>query len=419
MNTTESFGVSADAFTRGKRLLKTIVKKMPRINKWQRKFLSEIFLLCLGLNGRFNFLQMGREGNYHEQTYRNQFSKPFDFMQMNKEMIKTVGSGEYILAFDPTYIKKSGKQTPGVGYFYSGCSAQYERGLELGGLAAIDVKQRTAYHLEAVQSPSKDGVKGQQGSLVDHYAGVIIEKAERAESISQILAVDGYFAKKNFINPVCEQTNLTIVSLLRRDADLRYLYSGPARKGRGRPKQYDGKVDVGNIDKRRIRLEYSDDELNIYGACLNSKSLKRNIKVAYTEFKNNDGKVVTTKMFFSTDLQMSVVDIVRYYRLRFQIEFLYRDAKQYTGLEHCQARCSQKLHFHFNTSLTSVSLGKILLRQNCKRDEPISLSIANIKTELSNRNMVYRIFSMYGLNPYLIKNNSKYRRLLNFGKRAA
>lgn len=114
-------------------------------------------MLCLGLSGGFNFLQMDREGRYHEQTYRNQFSKSFDFMHLNKELVRTTGSGHYILAFDPTFIKKSGKQTPGIGYFYSGCSDQYERGLELGGLAAIDVKQRTAYHLEAVSSKSIKG----------------------------------------------------------------------------------------------------------------------------------------------------------------------------------------------------------------------------------------------------------------------
>jgi hypothetical protein len=45
-----------------------------------------------------------------------------------------------------------------------------------------------------------------------------------------------------------------------------------------------------------------------------------------------------------------------YYRPRFQIEFLIRDAKQYSGLEHGQARDKNKLHFHFNLSLTNVNI---------------------------------------------------------------
>ena len=34
-----------------------------------------------------------------------------------------------------------------------------------------------------------------------------------------------------------------------------------------------------------------------------------------------------------------------------KMEFLFRDAKQFTGLQHCQARSESKLNFHFNASL--------------------------------------------------------------------
>ena len=40
----------------------------------------------------------------------------------------------------------------------------------------------------------------------------------------------------------------------------------------------------------------------------------------------------------STDLKQKPTEILTFYQLRFQIEFLFRDAKQFTGLTHCQAR---------------------------------------------------------------------------------
>lgn len=126
------------------------------------------------------------------------------------------------------------------------------------------------------------------------------------------------------------------------------------------------------------------------------------------------GRVFSPKLY-STDLALSAEQIVKCYRARFQIELLSRDAKQPTGLEHSQARDSRRLYFHFNTSLTSVSIGKALLKIGSPRDRSISLSIADIKTEIRNRNMIHRIFSMYGLSPYLIKNNPGYRELLDFG----
>ena len=90
-----------------------------------------------------------------------------------------------------------------------------------------------------------------------------------------------------------------------------------------------------------------------------AKALGRKIKLALVDyFQEDNPKVTSTKLYFSTDLNLSAWYIVKYYKLRFQIEFIYRDANQFTGLEHCQARSEQKLYFHMNTALTTVSIEK-------------------------------------------------------------
>jgi hypothetical protein len=53
---------------------------------------------------------------------------------------------------------------------------------------------------------------------------------------------------------------------------------------------------------------------------------------------------------------MSAAEVLESYGARFQLAFLFRDAKQHTGLDHCQARDPEKLHFHWNVALTSVNL---------------------------------------------------------------
>jgi len=418
---------TTDAFTRGQNLISAILQKMLRIDKWQKEFISKIFLLSLSIGGRFNFQQMGREGEYNEQTYRNNFEKEFDFMEFNKRLIQEYCSEELIIAFDPSYIKKSGKATPGLGYFYSGVASMYKKGLEIGGIAAIDIKQNTGYHLEAVQTPSaKREDVGEGYSLVDHYADVIISRAAELTKISNTLVVDGYFPKRNFVIPIIEKTDFRIISRFRDDADLKYLYKGGKQKGRGRPRKFSGKVNTKKIDKRIFKKEYENTDVKIYSAIVYSVSLKIQVKVAYVEFKDKHGKIITYKMFFSTDTQMEGRIIFRYYKARYQIEFIYRDAKQYTGLEHSQARSENKLHFHFNVSLTSVSIGKIIQREGIDKAQRISYSLSDIKTELRNRNMIFTFFSMYGFDQTLKKItdvNSKehkiYRDLLNFGKIAA
>ena len=419
--------ITQDAFTRGNNLIETILQKMSGLKKWRRDFIMHTFMLSLSIHGRFNFLQMYRQGKFHEQTYRNNFETKFDFLTFNRELVNRVSSGEVVIAFDPSYISKSGKQTPGVGYFYSGVASRYKRGLEIGGIAAIDVKQNTAYHLEAIQTPSakKDNVN-EDYTLVDHYADLIIQKAPELLNISQILVVDGYFSKYKFVEAIDTHTAFTVVSRLRDDANLRYLNKKTKNKGRGRPKKYDGKIDTTNIDRRKFAKVHHDEEHIVYEAVVHSMSLKRRIKVAYVEFLDDNQNVALCKMFFSTDLQMPAMDIVRYYKSRFQIEYLYRDAKQFTGLQHSQARSKNKLHFHFNTSLTAVSLAKAIQRMDANKDEILRTSIYDVTTELSNRNWIIRIFSMYGFDHNLIKITPdnfeayhKYRKLLNFGKIAA
>ena len=55
----------------------------------------------------------------------------------------------------------------------------------------------------------------------------------------------------------------------------------------------------------------------------------------------------------STDTDQHAEEVTRNYRLRYQIELVIRDAKQHTGLTHCQARSQEKLDFHLNMSLTT------------------------------------------------------------------
>ena len=101
--------------------------------------------LFLSINSRLNFLQFGRYGKYGEQRYWQQFEKHFDFLNFNKEITITHGSGKYIIAFDPSYINKSGKKTPGLDKFWPGVAGQAKLGLEIGGIAAVDIENKTAF----------------------------------------------------------------------------------------------------------------------------------------------------------------------------------------------------------------------------------------------------------------------------------
>lgn len=392
--------------------VKNILNKMKGVNKWRYDFILEVFGLILSIKGRMNFLQFERFGNHGEQHYRNQFENRFDFMGFNKELIREHASRHLTIAFDPSYINKSGKSTPGVGWYWSGCAGKSKWGLEIGGIAAIDIDNHTAFHLEAVQTPNEL----KSTTLLDYYASVLVERKQSLLSISKCLVADAYFSKQPFVSKLCEH-GFQVVSRLRDDAYLQYLYTGEAKSTRGRPQLYDGKVDYKNLNTEYFETVEENEVCKIYKAIVHSKSLKRsiNLVIVYTLKK---GKW-SHKLYFCTDLELPAELLLEYYQTRFQIEFIYRDAKQFTGLNDCQARSENKLHFHFNAALTSINLAKVSHWIQGSKQERKPFSMSSVKTMYHNELLLNRFFSVFGISPNKQKNKTKIRKILQYGTIAA
>jgi hypothetical protein len=371
-------------------LITNVLDKLSNINQWRREFLIETFILFMSIRGRINFLQLARYGKRKEQRYRQQFEKPFDFLAFNKELTLTHGSGRYAIAFDPSYVSKSGKETPGVGWYWSGVANQAKWGLEIGGIAAIDIDNHTAFHLEAIQTLNTD-----DQNLSDWYAGVISERTETLTSISKYLVADAWFSKKPFTDQITD-SGMHLVSRLRDDADLKYLNTEPPTGKRGRPSKYSGKVNNDDIDKEYFRFIYSDEQETVYAAVVYSKALKRNILLVHVTYLKECGKEAR-KLYFSTDLSMDPNDVLLYYHSRYQIEFLYRDGKQHTGLNDSQARSENKLNFHFNASLTSINIAKAIHWLSIPKERRGAFSMADIKTMNHNILMLNRFFDVFGI----------------------
>lgn len=385
---------------------------MKNVNGNRNNFMMHIFSLFLSIKGRLNFLQFERFGKYDEQTFRNQFEKDFNFMELNKILIKENCSSNLAIAFDPSFIPKSGKKTPGTAHFWSGCAGKTKWGIEIAGLAAIDCENHSAFHLEAVQTLNIN----ESQTLVQHYLKIILERKNELQEVSKTILVDAYFSKFTFINPLINE-GFTVVSRLRDDADLRYVFEGEQKKGRGRPKKHDGKIDFKNLDLEKIKIVSTEESEQVFTGIVFSKSLKMNINLVIVKTKRKEKW--THKLYFSTNLEHGWKEILNLYKSRFQIEFLYRDAKQFAGLNNCEARSENKLKFHFNASLTTINLAKIAHWLSIPKKERGAFSMADVKTMYHNDLLIDRIISKFGINPNTKKNKLKLQQLYCFGKIAA
>lgn len=403
-----------NAFNKIGFLVKTSLQKINGLTKPHIKFMNAIFELWLILPVRYTMLNLSRFGCYSDKSIRLHFEQHFDFAAFNMNVIEKSCGKHLVAAFDPSYIPKSGKTTPGLGRYWSGKDQCALKGLEIGCLAIIDVDANTAMPLEIVQTPSKEILQKENKNLVAFYVSIIENQMSKLKSKVKYLAIDGYFMKKDFINSMLELL-LDVITKARPDANLRYPAIGPKKKGRGRPKLYGDKVDCKNIDKRRIKKFDEDEDAIYYSGIVYSITLKRLIRIVYLMIKESNRH----EIFLSTDINLEPSLILQYYRLRFQIEFLIRDAKQHAGLEECQARSENKLHFHFNMAYSTIGVAKAATWLSIPKEERESFSMRNLKLLYYNKFLTERIFSNLGIDISCKKIKRLYRECLEIGNLAA
>jgi hypothetical protein len=387
------------------------------LNKSRKKFIKNVFISFLSIKGRINFLQLERFGEYSECTYRSQFEEKFDFFEFNKHLVNQF-TDQVIIGFDPSYLSKSGQKTHGVGYYWSGVAGKSKWGLEVAGFAAIDPVLNTAFHLDAYQTPAKADLESLGMTLLVYYASLITKNAAEFKKLSQYIVADAYFSKLPFLEAV-SQAKLFFISRLRSDSDLKYLYNGPLTGKRGAPKKFDGKIDFKNLSMDHIKLDYQDPEMKVYGGIVYSVAFKKKIKIAVVHYLNlKRDKIKSTKIYFSSNLKQDSIELLTYYKARFQIEFLFRDGKQFVGVNTCEARSENKINFHVNSSLTVVNLAKAHWFSD-KNNHKKPFSMSDYKTHFNNELMIKTIISKFGINPNKPKNKMIIRKLLNYGKIAA
>jgi hypothetical protein len=393
------------------RLLQSVLPGLRQTKQPQRTFLAHLFGLLLMLPGHATFRNLSRYSSYDERTFSRWYAREFDFVSLNKAAITRVipPEQEQALVIDASFVPKSGKQTYGLDRFWNGSHGRSEKGLEISALAWLDITANCAYALSVEQTPPTSTATGPKSTRIDVYLDQLT-RVVSAHDLSTIRYVitDGYYSKQKFLRGV-RALGRHQIGKLRLDANLRYLYHGAKRLGPGRPKIYDGKVNWDDLT-RFEQIETADNHMVLYHQVLNHVQFQWNLRVVLVVDTKHNRRAV----LFSTDVDLDALTLYRYYKARFQIEFLFRDAKQFTGLCDCQARSHAKLDFHFNASLTAVTLAKLEARQQ-NGGVGSSFSMASLKRRAFNQHLIDRICDQFAKGHSLEKSSSAYEDLCNYG----
>lgn len=373
--------------------LRTIFGRFSEMNKSRCDFFIELFETIPCVRGRMNFTNIARYSKYDESTFRRNYSKFFDWVKFNYYFLQIAiwGLGEetkeIIGAIDCSFVSKSGKHTSNLDKFWSGVSNRAKKGLEISLVCLIDVSNRQRWSFDVRQTPaglsSKEGVDGNY-TRTDFYIDQLQDCFAQLSRVTYYTG-DGFYAKEKVINAF-NIHNKHLISKLRCDANLNYLLDRDKNPDAHGNKKYDEKVNWKALNLDNWTLIGADEKyayLRLYTQILYSPKFKCKLKVVFVW----NTKTNTYVLLFSTDLMQDARQIIKYYQLRFQIEFIFRDAKQFMGLTHCQARDEDKMDFHFNMCFTALNLYQHQLIQ-----ENSSMSMNSLVRKAYNSKLIKILF---------------------------
>ena len=335
----------------------------PYLSNTTMRQMKQIIFAVLCIPDRVTMLNIARwaerGGSY--RTIQRWYHTPLDWAAMLWAIIQMHlldPNGEYLLAGDEVVISKAGQTTHGRGRFYSSLAQRPINSVSFLAVSLIDVQARRSYPLQVEQREPPGPVEKSVAALPKRQRGRPKGSRNHVKPVPKLtpdltllqgmisairvriapltpkhIVLDGHFGNYPATYAVRE-TDLHIISKFRHDAALYLPYLGP-KPPRGPSPRYGQKLNYNQLPVETLchSVIAGDYRVATYQIIAFHKSFSdalNAVVVVKTHLKTGKRAHV---VLFSTDLDLTADQIVDYYSLRFQIEFNFRDAKQYWGLD--------------------------------------------------------------------------------------
>lgn len=378
----------------------------PYLSTTTQRQLRHLVAAMLCMTGRVTTLGLSRwtERGGSVRTLQRWMHTPIDWGAVLWAVVCTHlldGGREYILAGDEVVVSKADKKTHGLGRFYSSLAQRPIPSVAFLAVSLVDVEKRRSYPLlveqrrpvkrETASQPAEKRGRGRPKGSKSHAKAVPVLSVELTQLSGMLratlrriaplqvshLALDGFFGTSPATWMV-RQTGLHIVSKLRHNAALYLPYVGPKPR-RGPTPRYGDKLDYHALPAAALVHSVTERTLvtQTYHLTVWHKDFSDPLNlVVLVKTQTRTGKRAHA-LLFTTDLTLSPQKLVDYYTLRFQIEFNFRDAKQFWGLEDFMNVSEQAVTNAANLAFFMVNGAAVLLQPH-RRHQP-DFSVLDLK----------------------------------------
>jgi putative transposase len=315
----------------------------------------------------------------------------------------------YLLAGDEVVATKAGKHTHGLDRFFASLYGKPVPGLAFFPWSLVSTRQRRSFPIRVEQvvrsaaekaaSKAKADAKKQTLSAAKRRPGrpkghkntlkaampltpELLRITGMRDALLKLIAgvvpltyllLDGHFGNHNALH-MARQSHLHLISKLRCDAALYLPYAGPYA-GRGPHRKYGSKLDYHHMPEKYLKETTVEGPIQtrLYQAHLLHKEFTHPLNVVIIVKTNLRTQARAHVLLFSSDLELAYASLVDDYRLRFQIEFNFRDAKQHWGLEDFMNITPMGVTNAANLSLFMVNVSSRLQADVRPRDPDYSI----------------------------------------------
>jgi putative transposase len=377
------------------------------------------------MTGRVTMRGLSRwtERGGSDRTLQRLFNTTLSWGQVHWLVIRQHLLGDetqWLLAGDEVVVSKSGKKTQGLDRFFSSVVGKTIPGLCFLSLSLISVQRRCSYPLrlepilkETAASCPKASKAGRgkdrgrpKGSRNGNRREVSLSPYLQfvQDLLRQVLALvcqtlrvryfvfDGAFGHHQALQMV-RRTGLELISKLRHNSALYLPYDGPYA-GRGPRRKYGSKLDYQHLPPCFLKATSVEGHVHtaIYQLPVWHKKFPDRLNVVILVKTNQRTGAQAHVILFSSDLELGYEALIDYYRLRFQIEFNFRDAKQYWGLEDFMVTKPTPVYNSANLAMLMINLSQILMRT--VREHCPSFSVNDLKAHFRGRKYVLEVLKM-------------------------
>jgi len=215
--------------------------------------------------------------------------------------------------------------------------------------------------------------------------------------------LDGAFGHNDALKMV-KLGGLHLISKLKKNSNLYFPYEGEY-SGKGAPKKYGNKINYKYIPTKFLKKSTCKNSIktDIYQMAMLHKLFSQQLNIVIVVKENLKTKARDFVILFSSDLDLDYKKLIDYYKLRFQIEFNFRDAKQYWGLEDFMNIKETPVNNAVNLAFFMVNVSHILI--NNVRPQNAEFSVQDLKAHFRGGKYVDEVLKLLPqkLDPILIQ----------------